>query len=45
MFRILPMMETPANLPRLTGEVRKLCAAIGLITVATALSVLALTLR
>ncbi len=45
MFRISPMIETPANLPLLAGEVRKLCAAIGLITIATALAVLALTLR
>ncbi len=45
MFHISPMIDTPANLPRLAEGVRKLCAAVGLITVATALAVLALALR
>lgn len=44
MFRISPMTETPKSLPRLALEVRALCAAIGLITAAMALAVLAITL-
>ncbi|MBB4243736.1 MULTISPECIES: hypothetical protein [Rhizobium] len=43
MFRISPMTKTPTSLPRLVQELRALCAAIGLITVTTALAVLALT--
>ena len=45
MFRISPMTEAPTSLPRLAQEMRALCAAIGLITAATALAVLALTFR
>ncbi len=44
MFRISPMTETPTNLPRLDPELRALCAAIGLITAAMTLTVLAITL-
>lgn len=44
MFRISLMTETPERLPRLAQEVRGLCAAIGLITAAMALALLALTL-
>lgn len=44
MFRICPMTETPTSLPRLEKEVRALCTAIGLITAAMALAVLAFTL-
>ncbi len=44
MFRISPMTETPASLPPLAREMRTLCAAIGLITAATTLAVLAIAL-
>jgi hypothetical protein len=44
MFRISPMTEAPTSLPPLEEEVRALCAAIGLITAAMALAVLALML-
>lgn len=44
MFRISLMTDTPASRPRLEKEVRALCAAIGLITAAMALAVLALML-
>ncbi|SCB33836.1 hypothetical protein [Rhizobium lusitanum] len=44
MFRISPMTETPASLPRLEREVRALCTAIGLITATMAIAVVALTL-
>jgi len=44
MFRISPMTETPTSLPRLTQEMRALCAAIGLITATMALTMLVLTL-
>jgi len=44
MFRISPMIIAPASLPRLHQEVRALCVAIGLITAAMALALLATTL-
>ncbi|MFJ6324058.1 MULTISPECIES: hypothetical protein [unclassified Rhizobium] len=44
MFRISPMIITPASLPRLHQEVRALCAAIGLITAGMGLAVLAIML-
>ncbi|MGY5801881.1 hypothetical protein ACXHMN_11140 [Rhizobium sp. LEGMi12c] len=44
MFRVYPMITTPASLLRLHQEVRALGAAIGLITAGMGLAVLAIML-